>query len=476
MRKMKSITSAFAIAAVAVAAGQAMAQEVTYVTTTAESQYEQAVAMYDAAFPQDPADSLYRAARERLNWNAYRDAARLFREVYNRYPRSSYAAQAYYYQAFALYRMGTQADLRAAQDALRVLRKDYAEAEVTHYEAEQLLARVQSRLAELGDEDAARAVYDRAVELEEDTDREWQDEEWDRCSQEDEVRMAALHGLINMDPEQAKPILRKVLERTDECPEIRTQALMILSQSSSEEDLPIFLHVAQNDPNRDVRAQAVMWIMNIPGDASIRALEEILMGSDDYDIQGAALMALAQHRDERATQTLREFALREDVSMELRAQAIMWVGYDGTEESKQFLREIYESTEDREIKEGIFMTLATQYGHDDPETARWMMGIAMDENENSEIRQQAMYWAAQSGLPVSELADLYESVEDRQMKEAIWFALVQRHDEDVVDVLLRMAREEEDPELRANMIYWLAQKDDPRVKEFLMEIIEGGGG
>ena len=479
MLRMKWITPVFAIAAVLLVATQATAQGYADETAAAEGYYEQAVEMYDAAHPQDPADSLYRAARERLNRNAYREAARMFQQVYDGYPRSSYAAQSVYYQAFSLYRLGGTSDLRAARTALRHLEHEYSDAEGAYHEAQQLMARVQGELAQRGDEEAAREVSRRAHELDEwreYTDRQQREsDEEDRCSQEDEIRMAALNGLLNMDPESAKPILRRVLERTDDCPEIRMQALMVLSQQATEEELPIMLHVAQNDPSRDVRAQAVMWMMNIPGDAALGALQEILLESNDEEIQQAAMMALAQHKDERAQQALREFALRDDVEPELRAQAIMWVGHQGTPESKQFLREVYESTDDREVKEGIFMTLATQYGQEDPETARWMMGIALDESEDREIRQQAMFWAAQAGVPASELADLYGSVDDREMKEAILFSLIQSDDENTVDVLLRIAREEEDPELRANLVFWLSQKDDPRVREFLMEIIEGGG-
>src|SRR3954466_9691434 len=51
----------------------------------------------------DPADSLYRAAREALNRREYRPAARLFGEIPNRFPRSGYAADALYWNAFALY-------------------------------------------------------------------------------------------------------------------------------------------------------------------------------------------------------------------------------------------------------------------------------------------------------------------------------------------------------------------------------------
>jgi TolA-binding protein len=52
----------------------------------------------------DPADSLYRAAREALNRRDFRSAATLFARIPARYPKSGYAADALYWQAFALYR------------------------------------------------------------------------------------------------------------------------------------------------------------------------------------------------------------------------------------------------------------------------------------------------------------------------------------------------------------------------------------
>jgi hypothetical protein len=53
--------------------------------------------------------------------------------------------------------------------------------------------------------------------------------------------------------------------------------------------------------------------------------------------------------------------------------------------------------------------------------------------------------------------------------------VAQRHDEEDVDWLLDIARNEEDPELRKTVIFWLGQSaDDPRVAEFLLEIVEGG--
>src|SRR5215469_6906342 len=73
-----------------------------------------------SAATDDPADSLYRAARSAMADGDYRHAAELFRQIGTSYPKSTYAATALYYEAFALYRSGEVGDLR---DALRALQR-----------------------------------------------------------------------------------------------------------------------------------------------------------------------------------------------------------------------------------------------------------------------------------------------------------------------------------------------------------------
>ena len=67
---------------------------------------------------QDPGDSLYRGAREALNRSQFQEAVRLFAQLRSEFPTSEYVADAYYYQAFAHYRMGSRQQLR---DARRLL-------------------------------------------------------------------------------------------------------------------------------------------------------------------------------------------------------------------------------------------------------------------------------------------------------------------------------------------------------------------
>src|SRR5947209_3175745 len=67
----------------------------------------------------DPADSLYRLAREALNRGEYRRSAELFGDITQRFPNSAYAADARYWKAFALYRIGGSNDLRTALATLQ---------------------------------------------------------------------------------------------------------------------------------------------------------------------------------------------------------------------------------------------------------------------------------------------------------------------------------------------------------------------
>jgi HEAT repeat protein len=422
----------------------------------------------ESFYPQDPADSLYRAARDQLSRDNYRQAAELFYEVYRRYPRSSYAAQSLYYQAFALYRSGRERDLRRARDALRELERDYSSSEVALREAEALQARISGELARRGDSEAAeRVARAAAVGVRQRPAAE-------ACaSEEEEIRMAALNALLQMNSERAIPILKRVLQERDEdnecVVEMRSRAVFLLAQHLDEENVDVLLDVVENDPNPEVRGQAVFWLSQVPGERTVDALERILIESDDAELQEKALFALAQSGGERASQVLRDYALREDIDPDLRGKAIFWLGQRS--DNSAFLRDVYVRTTDDEVKERILHSLAMSGGE---ENGVFLLTIAGDESQSIETRKQAMFWASQAGVSAVEVAALYEQMPERELKEQIIFALAQQGEDEAVDKLLEIAREETDSELRKKAIFWLSQSDDPRVAEFLLEIIEGG--
>jgi HEAT repeat protein len=454
---------------------------------------------------QDPADSLYRAARQALSRNQYARAVELYQAVQKRYPRSTYTGNAMYWEAFALYRIGSDDGLRAARKALRMQADRFPKASTRH-DAEVLLRRVQSQLAQRGDREAAEALrreVDSIVPPEvpevpevaeppeppepaeapepveaprgrppraDRAPRPPRPGRASSCDDEDDVRIAALQGLLNMDAERAVPILKAVLARRDEgsvC--LRRKAVWLVSQKRSPETSAILLSAVRSDPDREVREQGVFWLSQVPGEETAIALDSILRASDDPVVQEKAIFALSQHRSPRAGATLRAYAERRDAPLNLREQAIFWLGQRRSANNAEFLKGLYGKLENDDLKEKVIFSLSQMGG---PDNYRWMMDIALNQNENIEIRKRALFWAGQGkSVDIADLVRLYDSMKDREMREQLIFVYSQRRDDAALDKLFDIGRNDPDRELRKKAIFWIGQSRSPRAAQYLQELI-----
>ena len=156
----------------------------------------------------DPADSLYRAGREALNRGDYRAAARTFARIAEQYPGSAYAGDALYWEAYAHYSIGETGELRAALRALDAQKARFPKA-ATRGDADALAVRVRGALARAGDNAAAQSVAEAATQ--------GQPCARGNGDERDDERVAALNALLQMNADQAMPILKQVLARRDAC-------------------------------------------------------------------------------------------------------------------------------------------------------------------------------------------------------------------------------------------------------------------
>jgi HEAT repeat protein len=411
----------------------------------------------------DPADSLYRLAREAMARGDYKRAAEIFHRIPERFPQSAYAGQAIYYEAYSLYRSGGDDDLSAARDRLKQLKQK--DAKLWKNDGSVLATRVCGELAKRGDENCAAEIEQTAQQ---DAPAQGGGRSCPDEDDENDDRIAALNALLQMDADRAMPILKKVLERRDACSAgLRRKAVFLVSQKRTDETANILMNVARTDPDGEVREQAVFWLSQVPGSTPL--LEEILRGNSDENIKEKALFSLSQQNEVRAQQVLRDFALRETENADLREKAIFWLGQRGSSENTQFLRNLYGQIKNEDLREKILFSLSQQRGAGNEQ---WLMNIAVDPKEDIELRKKALFWAGQSGIAISELSALYNRMGEAEMKEAIIFGLSQRQsDRAAMDKLFDIAKNEKDAELRKKAIFWLGQSHDPRVQQFLMDLI-----
>lgn len=103
-----------------------------------------------------------------------------------------------------------------------------------------------------------------------------------------------------------------------------------------------------------------------------------------------------------------------------------------------------------------------------------LLRIAKNSRITRRTRRQAVFWLGQAAgeAATKGLTDLVEDrTGDRDVREQAVFALSQRPHDEGVPALIRIARENPDPELRKKAIFWLGQSDDPRAVALFEELL-----
>lgn len=411
---------------------------------------------------QDPAGSLWRAAREALNSNDAAAAALLYRRIRTEraFASSAYRSHAFYWEAYSRHRVGGTTEMRTARDILQQLRRAHPNYE-NMLEVERLESRIDNDLARQGDSQAGSRVSTSVSQAAS-----------SQCPDQ-EMRVAAVESLITMRAENAMPLLKQVMARKDECnAPLREKAVFLISQKRTSEAEDLLLEAAKSDPNPKVREQAVFWLSQVNSDKAVDAIEEILRNStNDPKLMEQAVFALSQHRSPRAAVMLRDMAGRANASKEARKNAIFWLGQRRDADTGTFLRSLYSSLSDADLKEAAIFALSQRR---DEGSTEFMVEIAMNEREPMQARKQALFWAGQQrALPLNRMDELYRQMPSREMKEQIIFGLSQRREPEALDRLMEIARTERDTELRKNAIFWIGQSRDPRAAQFLAELIGG---
>lgn len=154
----------------------------------------------------------------------------------------------------------------------------------------------------------------------------------------------------------------------------------------------------------------------------------------------------------------------------LRGKKVEDLGTVPASEAAEFLLSLAAKGDTPAAEEAIFpATLA-----DGVEVWPRLMDIARDDSRPDEVRRSAVFWVGQEAARAvtEELSDLaLDDEEDLEVREHAVFALSQRPDDEAVPSLMRVARSDLHPELRESALFWLAQKDDPRVLNLFEEIL-----
>lgn len=103
-----------------------------------------------------------------------------------------------------------------------------------------------------------------------------------------------------------------------------------------------------------------------------------------------------------------------------------------------------------------------------------LLKIAKSEQITRKVRRSAVFWLGEAAGDAATrgLTDLVADGDaDHEVRESAVFALSQRPHDEGVPALIRIARENKDPDLRRKAIFWLGQSDDPRALSLFEELL-----
>ena len=253
--------------------------------------------------------------------------------------------------------------------------------------------------------------------------------------------------------------------------EVRKSALFWAGQvDESDVSAPVQRIADDTTEDRRLREQAVFVLSQLPDGAGVPGLTRVARSSAEPWLAAKATFWLGQIDDPGASQTLRQLVTDRSVSDEVKGQAVFVLGQHDSQDDQAFLRSQFDALGTKKLQDRVLMGVAQ---HGGPDAKAWLLGIVTDSARPVDVRKQALFWAGQSeALKTSDLTALYDRLHDDAMQRQTIFVLSQRDDSAATDVLMRIARSDPEHDLRKQAMFWLGQKNDPRVAKFLADILE----
>jgi hypothetical protein len=175
----------------------------------------------------------------------------------------------------------------------------------------------------------------------------------------EELKMLALNGLLNSDPEQAIPLLETVLKKNN-APRLKDRALFVLSQSHSAKAQQLLADAAKGSFNPDLQIRALNYLATSGRSESRAMLYSIYSSSNDIAVKKAIIDYFIMSKFTGTNDPLAQIA-RTEKNPELRREAIHRLGIMGAQpETGEVLVSLYGSETDAEVKKDVLNGLFIQ--------------------------------------------------------------------------------------------------------------------
>jgi len=277
-----------------------------------------------------------------------------------------------------------------------------------------------------------------------------------RDADDEELKLYALDGLMQVEPEQAVPVLERLLSGNSSR-RLKERALFVLSQSDSPKAREILLRTAKSGQPMELRREAV---------------KTLGIAGEPEDI--AALAAIA--RDPGAPPEVREAVVeayliadrpeellaiaKSDPDSRIRAKAIDALG---ASDALPSLRQLWSTEKDPALRAKLLEAFGIAGDVD-------TLAAVARETPDQRMRHKAIEGLAISDSPAAAkaLRQLYGGLTDPDDKRKVVEAFMIQGD---AKTLLELFRAEKDPSLKKAILQQLSVMDDPEATQAILDVL-----
>jgi hypothetical protein len=277
---------------------------------------------------------------------------------------------------------------------------------------------------------------------------------------DDELKLMAINGLMQSDPERAIPLLEKQLKGSAS-PKVKRNALFVLASSSSPKAQSMLEQIARGAANPDLQVKAITYMTerrrNNANANMGQVLSEIYASTTYVPVKRAILSAYVNMKDkDRLLQ-----ALKNEKTPELREVAL---GLLGETQGNPELWQLYQT---ETTPEGKIQLLRYMHSNSNPDKL-----IEVLKNEKDpKVRAAAMSALSSqrsSTVSADAMVSIYNAEQDPQMKQRILDSLTgQRNAKALVDIF----HAEKDTKMKLRIVERLSTMKSKEATDLLQEIL-----
>ena len=274
-------------------------------------------------------------------------------------------------------------------------------------------------------------------------------------SSDDEVKLMALQALQNTAPEEAVPMLEKVLEGTSSR-RVKQRALYVLAQSKSPRAREVLRNYAKGSSTPELQSQAIQYLGVHGGPEARAVLAEVYGTTTDVDVKRRILRAFMT-----AGEKDRLFkAAQGEQNPELRLEAVTQLGNMGAHEE---LWQLYQKESSADVKRRIIRSMMAGGSIDR------LIELAKSE-QNPELRREAVRALGQlrSARTGDVLQQIYSSDNNLDVKKSVVNALFTQ---DNATALVGLARKEQDVTMKKEIVSRLSNMRNKVATDYMIELL-----